>query len=255
MHGDAEKFPANLEFVMHKWLLALSLSYAATAAQADEFAAKVIVVLDGDTVMVVRSCNGSKPAATGVHMPPCGDGRPLRIRLAEIDAPEKAQPGGAESKKSLVGMVLKKQVSVNAQTVDKYGRLVAHLKVDGVNVNEEQVRRGMAWEYSNYHRNKTYIALQNEAQKARRGLWARTDPVPPWEWRKLHAAEVPANAQNPSRSTSTRATGDFTCGNKRNCAQMRSCAEARFYLTQCGIKSLDGNGDGVPCESLCSMTK
>lgn len=43
----------------------------------------------------------------------------------------------------------------------------------------------------------------------------------------------------------------FSCGDKRTCAEMNSCAEARFYLTQCGIKRLDRDKDGVPCEKLC----
>lgn len=43
----------------------------------------------------------------------------------------------------------------------------------------------------------------------------------------------------------------FACEGKRRCSQMVSCAEARFYLSQCGVGSLDGNGDGVPCESIC----
>ena len=38
---------------------------------------------------------------------------------------------------------------------------------------------------------------------------------------------------------------------KRKCGEMGSCAEARFYLEECGITRLDGDKDGVPCESLC----
>lgn len=45
--------------------------------------------------------------------------------------------------------------------------------------------------------------------------------------------------------------GDFQCSGKRTCKEMSSCAEARFYLTQCGINRLDGDGDGMPCEKLC----
>jgi hypothetical protein len=41
------------------------------------------------------------------------------------------------------------------------------------------------------------------------------------------------------------------CGGKRKCGQMASCEEARFYLSSCGVRSLDRDGDGVPCESLC----
>jgi micrococcal nuclease len=241
---------------MRNWLTPMVLCCAAAAAHADEFAAKVIVVLDGDTVMVMPNCDKEYPKTAGTtRSSPCGDHQPVKIRLAEIDAPEKAQPGGVESKQSLSGMVLKKHVIVNAQTVDKYGRLVAHLALNGKNVNEEQVRRGMAWEYSNHHSNKAYIGLQNEAKRARRGLWAEDRPVPPWEWRKLHEPDSAASTQPYAAITAGPAGTTFTCGGKRSCAQMRSCAEARFYLTQCGVQSLDGNGDGVPCETLCTDKK
>jgi phosphatidylserine/phosphatidylglycerophosphate/cardiolipin synthase-like enzyme len=43
----------------------------------------------------------------------------------------------------------------------------------------------------------------------------------------------------------------FVCAGKTQCGQMSSCKEAKFYLNQGGVKSLDKNGDGVPCESLC----
>ena len=41
-----------------------------------------------------------------------------------------------------------------------------------------------------------------------------------------------------------------TCGSKRYCKEMTSCAEARFYLEQCGVTRLDGDSDGSPCENL-----
>jgi endonuclease YncB( thermonuclease family) len=70
--------------------------------------------------------------------------------------------------------------------LDQYGRLLAHLNVKGLDVNAEQIRRGMAWEYSSFHSNKALIMLQNQARQAMRGLWKQGHPVPPWEWRKLH---------------------------------------------------------------------
>jgi hypothetical protein len=42
-----------------------------------------------------------------------------------------------------------------------------------------------------------------------------------------------------------------SCGEKSTCGQMASCEEAMFYLRQCGLRRLDGDRDGVPCESLC----
>jgi micrococcal nuclease len=202
-------------------------------AHSDEFTAKVIAVLDGDTVLVKR--------ASGL----------LKIRLAEIDAPEKAQTFGETSKRSLSEMVMGKQVRIVSQAIDQYGRMVAHLYINGLDVNAEQIRRGMAWEYSNFHSNQALIALQNEAKLVPRGLWAQSDPTPPWEWRKLH----PSAQSGGMAPVALTQVADASCGKKLHCSEMSSCAEAKFYLTQCGVKSLDGNGDGTPCESLCSQQK
>lgn len=223
-------------------------------AQAEIFSAKVIAVLDGDTVLVLRGA------------------QKIKVRLANIDAPEvghagmgglppnsqKDQPFGTQSRVSLLEMVGKKQVQIDSQAVDQYGRTVGQISVDGLNVNQEQVRRGMAWEYSHYHSDKTYIGLQSDAQQARRGLWTQTSPQAPWQWRKLHPSIAPAkqaNKHNSSNHAVPMALYDLECGKKRYCAQMNSCDEAHFYLTRCGMKTLDGNKDGVPCENLCSGKK
>jgi endonuclease YncB( thermonuclease family) len=206
-------------------------------AHSAEFTTKIIAVLDGDTVLVRRE--------SGL----------VKIRLAEIDAPEKAQTFGITSKRSLSDMVLGKQVKVVSQAVDQYGRLVAHLSVDGLDVNAEQIRRGMAWEYSNFHSNQALIALQNEAKQAPRGLWAQSNPTPPWEWRKQHPSTFPAQPNVTVSSDALHANAaplNSGCGNKRHCSEMSSCEEAKYYFVQCGIKTLDGDGDGVPCETLCA---
>ena len=149
---------------MKIWVLMLLLTCMFNTANAEEFSAKIIVVIDGDTVVIRRT--------SGL----------LKIRLAEIDAPEKDQIFGDQSKLSLSGMVLGKQVKVTSRAFDKYKRMVALLSINGLDVNAEQVRRGMAWEYGS----KRLIAVQEEARKAARGLWAQSNPTPPWEWRKQH---------------------------------------------------------------------
>jgi endonuclease YncB( thermonuclease family) len=172
-----------------RWVAVLFLLGTLTAAYAEEFSAKVIVVIDGDTVLILR---GNKQ---------------IKVRLAGIDAPEKAQAFGENSKQSLTELVLNKQVRVDSQAMDSYGRMVAQIKVDELNVNYEQVQRGMAWAYSRFNRSKTLLVLQNGAREAKRGLWAQTDPIPPKEWRKAHA--VPQQqyvAQND------------ICGSKRYCS-------------------------------------
>ena len=202
-------------------IAALLLIGFCAGAGAETFSAKVIAVIDGDTVIVQHA------------------NRKTTLRLAGIDAPEKAQPWGSESRGALSQLVMHKDVRVTTKTVDDYGRVVALLQIGRINVNEEQLRRGMAWEYSYYHSDKALIALQAEAQGARRGLWANASPTPPWEFRKTHA---------PTRELDAATSA---CGKKRYCSQMVSCEEAKFYFTQCRIKSLDKNGDGVPCENLC----
>jgi endonuclease YncB( thermonuclease family) len=201
------------------------------------FTARVIAVLDGDTVLIRR------------------EGGLLKIRLAEIDAPEKAQTFGATSSRSLSDMVKDKQVKIVSQTMDQYGRMVAHLSVAGLDVNAEQIRRGMAWEYSNFHSNKALVDLQNEARQAPRGLWTLSNPQPPWEWRKQHPgtfSKQPDAAVSSVIAQASTILHDPGCGNKRHCSEMSSCEEALFYLEQCGVKSLDSDGNGIPCEQLCA---
>jgi endonuclease YncB( thermonuclease family) len=215
--------------------LLISLLLVGGAAQGAEFVAKVIAVLDGDTVLVKRA-NGLK-----------------KIRLAGIDAPEKAQTFGETSRRSLSDMVLGKQVKVVSEAIDQYGRMVAHLGVDGLDVNAEQIRRGMAWEYSRFHNDRALLALQDEARQAPRGLWALNDPMPPWEWRKLHPSTLPAASPHVAASAADSAPpADTLCSRKKHCSEMISCEEARYYLSRCGGKLLDGDGDGVPCEKLCA---
>lgn len=213
-------------------LVLVVLLLAGGAVHGAEFVAKVIAVLDGDTVLVRR--NGST----------------VKIRLAGIDAPEKTQTFGETSRRSLSGMVLGKQVKISSQATDQYGRMIAHLSVADMDVNAEQIRRGLAWEYSRFHADKVLLALQDEARRAPRGLWALSNPVPPWEWRKLHPfSPSPATASVPEIANAK--LPDPACGNKKHCSEMTSCEEARRYLKHCGPKNLDGDRDGVPCEKLC----
>lgn len=206
-------------------LLLLLLSTLCGLAQAEKFVTKVIAVLDGDTVLIHHS------------------GRMLKVRLVDIDAPEKDQPFGTAAQRSLADMVLGKQVQFVSQAMDGYGRMIARLSADGVAVNAEQIRRGMAWEYSHYHSDRVLVALEAEARRVPRGLWSQDAPTPPWTWRKQHAHQA-----------TTQKAGDASCKAKTRCAQMSSCAEARHYLQDCGRRYLDADGDGQPCEALCSQS-
>lgn len=206
------------------------LFFLSLTAQAESFDAKVIMVMDGDTVMVLKGK------------------QKIKVRMVNIDAPEKDQAFGKQSRESLQEMVGKKTVRIDSQAVDQYGRVIGMISVDGVNINQEQIKRGMAWENTHFHSDKRYLAMQAEAQQSRHGLWAQADPEAPWNWRKLHHSD---DTSSQHKQADPKVPSNAACGKKRYCAQMATCDEAYLYLTQCGVATLDRNKDGVPCESLC----
>ncbi|MGZ4971308.1 MAG: excalibur calcium-binding domain-containing protein [Limisphaerales bacterium] len=90
------------------------------------------------------------------------------------------------------------------------------------------------------------LTVTPEARRNRQGLWSlpESQRLPPWEWRHPSHAQTPPAPLEQGR-------GGFTCAGKKVCRQMTSCEEARFYLQHCGVSSLDGNHDGIPCSNLC----
>lgn len=165
-------------------------------------------------------------------------------------APEKDQAFGQRSKKALSDLVFGKQVILEPETTDKYGRTVARVVVNGEDANLRMVRSGMAWVYDQYAREPHYFDAQVSARSANVGLWDDPNPIRPSDWRHGGARVSRTSAAAAPVLVAT-ASGGFTCSGKRYCREMGSCAEARFYLTQCGLSRLDGDGDGVPCEKMC----
>jgi len=216
-----------------RYFLAVLLFIPLTAL-AESFDAKVIMVMDGDTVMVLKG------------------NQKIKVRMVNIDAPEKDQAFGQQSRDSLQELVGKKTVRIDSQAVDQYGRVIGNISVDGINVNQAQIKRGMAWENSHFHTDKNYLAMQDDARQSKRGLWSQANPENPSNWRKAHPS-VQSNSKPVQAGVKQgRVSG---CGEKRYCSQMHSCEEATSYLRQCGIKTLDRNKDGTPCEALCAPKK
>ncbi len=116
-----------------------------------------------------------------------------KIRLAGIDAPEKAQAFGNRSKEALSDCAFGKQATVETNKTDRYGRLVGKVIVEGKDCNLRQVQLGLAWHYKAYEREqsatdrKAYSEEENEARAARRGLWVDARPVPPWDFRQKNS--------------------------------------------------------------------
>jgi endonuclease YncB( thermonuclease family) len=197
------------------------------SAFTSEFSGKVVGITDGDTLEVLTT-----------------EKQIVKIRLVEIDAPEKKQAFGQQSKQSLSDICFKKTVIVDDKGLDKYHRTLGRLRCDGIDANAEQVKRGMAWAYRKYLTDPSIAQFERVAKTDKQGLWLDDDPMPPSDFR--HGSKTAKKTAEKAESGS-----GFTCGEKHLCKEMSNCEEARFYLTECGVSKLDRNHDGVPCESLC----
>ncbi|EAM3234709.1 micrococcal nuclease [Salmonella enterica] len=146
-------------------IFVIGILFSCTVLAAD-IRGKVIRVLDGDTIEVLQ------------------EQQPVRVRLMNIDAPEKKQPFGRWSTKQLKSLLAGQSVTVSYTQTDRYGRVLGRVvTANGTEANRQQVLKGAAWVYDRYNTDNSLPALQREAQTQKRGLWADNQPVPPWEWR------------------------------------------------------------------------
>ena len=152
-------------FISIRLVVVLGTALVAHCAYAD-FSGKVVRVADGDTITILR------------------EHEQVKVRLVEIDAPERRQAFGNRSRQALARMVQGKQVEVREQGTDRYGRTLGRVYQAGLDVNAEMVRIGLAWVYVRYAKDQSLYQVEAEARAQRRGLWADKEPVPPWEWRQ-----------------------------------------------------------------------
>lgn len=124
----------------------------------------VIKVLDGDTIDVQKQ-------------------DVKRVRLSDIDAPERKQPFGIKAKELLAKKILYKSVDIKTNSTDKYGRYIGTVFFNGENINRMMVSKGAAWVYGVYCKDKAMYALEMKARISRIGLWEEGNPVEPWVFR------------------------------------------------------------------------
>lgn len=117
---------------------------------------------------------------------PADGGRPIKIRLDGVDAPEICQPGGREARNKLEQLVLRQPVTVEVRLRDDYGRRVATLRREGRDIGEQLVRQGLAWNYRYHGVPGPYAAAEGEARAARRGVFGDPAALPPREFRERH---------------------------------------------------------------------
>jgi len=132
----------------------------------------VVKVTDGDTVHVLDQSKARH-----------------KIRLGGIDAPERKQAFGKKSTKNLAGYVAGKNIEVEYNKRDRYGRIIGKLLKDGKDINLQQVKDGYAWHYKYYQKEQSkldqilYSSAEIEARNKRIGLWS-VPAIPPWEYRR-----------------------------------------------------------------------
>ena len=185
-------------------------------AAADTLTGKVVSITDGDTLTLLV------------------DRQQVKVRLEGIDAPEKGQPFGERSKQSLSRAVLGKDVRIEWDKQDRYGRRVGKVWVTPPEVTCKQppcpktldaglaqLTVGLAWHFKKYANEQAeedrlrYAFAEDEARARKAGLWSAPNPIPPWEWRHGGAADTGGMVRK-SKNNIYHAPGSSTYASVKN---------------------------------------
>ena len=166
--------------------VAFVLLCATPAASAALLEGRVVRIADGDTLTVLTDGQNQ-----------------IKVRLAGIDAPERAQPFGERSRQNLARLVAGRAVEIRWHKRDRYGRVVGQVWVVSpdarcqgagcpktLDAGLAQLTVGLAWHYKKYAGEQSeedrerYSFAEVEARARKAGLWREREPVAPWEWRK-----------------------------------------------------------------------
>jgi endonuclease YncB( thermonuclease family) len=154
-------------------IVVLALAFATAGPACADFDGRVVDVHDGDTLTVLA------------------DQKQIRVRLADIDAPERGQAFGWRSTQSLAGMCAGEEAHVAEQRKDRYGHVLGRVTCGRYDANAEQVRRGFAWVSTRYApKDSPLYSVQTAARLERRGLWIDRVSMAPWEWRLRQRAKT-----------------------------------------------------------------
>ena len=193
-----------------------TLSAPQAKATAVVFRAKVVSVVDGDTLHVVDTA-----------------GVPLDVRLDGIDCPESGQPFGGVARRHLRAAAFDRFVEVRKVGMDSHGRVVARVRVDGRDLSVDLLQAGLAWHYTDYSRDAGLAAAERDARTAKRGLWSEPNALPPWVWRRqpreIHVSRGPDDEAGPFvANTSSRVYHAASCQNAHctNCTATFATASA-----------------------------
>jgi len=179
--------------------------------------------------------------------------RGIEVRLRDIDAPEICQIWGEEARRALEELVLGRSVVLNVSGRDVHGRTLGSIEVEGLDVGRKLVEEGHAWSIRTRWDRGPLVKEERMAVALRRGLHRQPGAVMPRDFRRVHGPcftrpATEGGAAAPSPLPAPQAT-DLRCDGRTRCTQMKSCDEARYFLKNCPGVEMDGDGDGVPCET------
>lgn len=148
------------------WLIILFTFFSCLLASA-QLTGRVVAIADGDTFTLLTAQN-----------------QQVKIRLHGIDCPEKKQPYFNHAKTFTSSLVFAKQVSVQVKNKDRYGRTIGIVLLeDKRNLNELLLQAGWAWHFKKYDKDARWAAMEQQARRNRKGLWADPYAMAPWDWR------------------------------------------------------------------------
>ncbi|MDO5679157.1 MAG: thermonuclease family protein [Pelistega sp.] len=147
--------------------LILSLLVTPQLAQAQTLLCKVVNVSDGDTINCLDK-----------------DKTQHRVRLSEIDAPERKQAFGQKARNYLRDLVIHKNVQIRVDGRDRYKRVLGTVYLNQRNINLEMVQSGYAWAYVRYLKDPAYTKAEAQARRLKRGIWAEGNAIYPEDFRR-----------------------------------------------------------------------
>lgn len=112
----------------------------------------------------------------------------VKVRILGIDAPERCQSGGDASRDAMIDLVQRQTVRVTPHGTDTYGRVLGRVDIEGRDVGAEMVASGMAWAYSFRTSAGPYAALERQARRQKKGLFAQAQPMTPKVFRQFHGS-------------------------------------------------------------------
>ncbi len=158
----------------NRTLIAIALTLISSAASADTLTGRVVDIADGDTLTLLVGRQSYK------------------IQIAAIDAPERYQAWGEQSKTPLSRLTLSRTAVANCSRLERWDHQTCQVTVNGIDIGLQQIKEGMAWwvrqdaHAQSAEDQSAYESAELMAKMRRLGLWGATNPVPPWEFRGRH---------------------------------------------------------------------